>query len=354
MNTYPATPARPVRGPQHHGLSHQRRPLGGRRTLMMLLAAVLLAVAGSATAQEQLDVLRVRHPANLAFAAPFQFIADSGALSAYATEVDIAPWTTPDILRSILVNNQSEVTAVPTYEGANLANRGVDVKMAAVVVWGILWAIGPDGADGWDALRGQTIMVPYRNDMPDLVFTRLAQANGLTPGVDFEVQYFATPQEVVSQLVSGRGQWAVLPEHVATVALANANNNGQSLGRYLNLQAEWATVTGKARIPQAGIVVPTWLADERPDLLGAILTALEDAVALVNAAEPDTVAALAEANGLPAGVVQGVIPRLNLEILPAGAVQEELEAFYSELAKLSPDIIGGQLPSADFYLPDPR
>ncbi len=343
MRTNRAVPARSER---------QRR---GLRAAFALLVSAAALFASFGLAQEKVDQLRFLHPVNLAFSAPFQLIGDSDVLSAYTDKVEVSPWSTPDILRSVLVNRQSEVTAVPTYVGANLANRGVDVKMAAVLVWGLIWVLGPDGAEqDWETLRGETVMVPYPNDMPDLVFRHLAAANGLTPGEDFEVQYFATPQEVVSQLVSGRGQWAVLPEHVATVALMNANNNGQSVGRFLDLQQEWTAVTGKPRIPQAGIVVPSWLADERPDLLGALLTAVEDAVAQVNAADAATVATLAEAGGLPAPVVQSVIPRLNLELIPAAEVRDELEAFYSELASMSPDIIGGKLPDASFYLADPR
>lgn len=333
-------------------------PVARRRSvksLIVLLAVAAALISSLALAQEKLDALRIRHPANLAFAAPFQLIGDSDVLAPYANVVDVGEWSTPDILRSILVTNQSDVTAVPTYVGANLANKGIDVKMAAVMVWGLIWVLGPDdAAHEWESLRGQTVLVPYHNDMPDLVFRHLAEANGLTPGVDFEVQYFATPQEVVQQLVSGRGKWAVMPEHTATLALANANKNGQALGRVLDLQQEWAVVTGKPRIPQAGIVVPTWLAEQRPDVLGAILTALEDAVAEVNAASDEAVATLAAGNDLPEAVVKDVIPRLNLEVVPAAEARAELEAFYGELASMSPDIIGGKLPDASFYLEDPR
>jgi NitT/TauT family transport system substrate-binding protein len=335
------------------GAGHARGLLG--RALHFALVLVVAFAAAAALAQAPLDTLRIWHPNTMAFAAPFKLIGESGVLADYARSVEINEWTTPDILRSVLVNGGSEVTAVPTYVGANLANRGVDVKMAAVIVWGLLWVIGPDGAaPEWESLRGQTVLIPFANDMPDLVFQRLAVANGLTPGKDFTIQYFATPQDVVAQLVGGRGQWAVMPEHLATVALANANRNGQALGRFLNLQDEWAIITGRSRIPQAGIVVPSRLAAERPDVLGGVLTALEQAVAKVNAADAETVATLAAAFDLPAPVLSDVIPRLNLAVVPAAEAREELEAFYSELAVLSPDIIGGGLPDASFYLPDPR
>lgn len=300
--------------------------------------------------------LRVRHPETLAFAAPFTLFDSTGPLEGLVEDIDVATWSTPDVLRSMLVNGQSEVTAVPTYVGANLSNRGVDVRVAAVVVWGLLWLIGPEDAEpSWEALRGQTLMVPFRNDMPDLVLRYLAAANGLTVGEDFEIEYYAQTPEVVGRLVSGEGTWAVLPEHVATVALAQAGQNGQSLGRVLDLQQEWAAAAGTSpRIPQAGIVVPGALADDHPDVVGAVLDELEQSVATVNAADADTVAALSEASGVPAPLVEQVIPRLNLEVVPGGEAREELETFYSELASLSPEIIGGKLPDASFYLDDPR
>ena len=303
-----------------------------------------------------LDKLRIRHPNTLAFAAPFLLVDTDGVLSTYANEVDVAEWSSPETLRPMLVNGESEVTAVPTYVGANLYNRGIDVRMAAVVVWGLLWVLGPEGtAPDWESLRGQTIMVPYPNDMPDLVFRYLATSNGLTPGEDFQVEYYAQTPEVVARLVAGKGNWAVLSEHAATLAISQAQQNDISLGRVLSLQEEWGAATGtEPRIPQAGIVVPGWLADERPALLGAVLDELEQAVATVNAAQPETVAILSEGTGVPEPVVQDVIPRLNLDVVPGADAREELERFYTELSTLSPDIIGGKLPDASFYLEDPR
>lgn len=303
-----------------------------------------------------LDTLRIRHPNTLAFAAPFLLIGSDGVLSQYANDIDIAEWASPETLRPMLVNGESEVTAVPTYVGANLFNRGIDVHMAAVVVWGLLWVLGPDdAAPEWESLRGRTIMVPYPNDMPDLVFRYLATSNGLTPGEDFEIEYYAQPPEVVSRLVAGKGSWAVLSEHAATMALAQAKQNDLSLGRILNLQEEWGAVNDmEPRIPQAGIVVPGWLANERPALLGAVLDELQQSVATIDAAQPETVALLSEGTGVPEPVVQDVIPRLNLDVVPGAEAREELERFYTELSTLSPDIIGGKLPDASFYLEDPR
>lgn len=72
----------------------------------------------------------------------------------------------------------------------------------------------------------------------------------------------------------------------------------------------------------------------------------------MNAAEESTVTKLSESSGVPAPVVAEVIPRLNLEFVRAKDARKELEQFYSTLAEMNPDIIGGSLPDADFYLGD--
>lgn len=309
---------------------------------------------GDAPPTEKIEDLRIYHPETLAFAAPFALIGDDGPLSAVVDQVSDDTWSTPDELRGLLTSGKTDVTAVPTYVGANLANKGVDVKLAAVTVWGLLHLIGPEeAAPEWESLRGETVMMPFPNDMPDLVFRRLAEANGLEPGEDFEIENYATPQEAVMRLVSGNGQWAVLPEHVATVALANAHEQDRGLDRVLNLQESWAQIGGSDRIPQAGLVVPSSLA-ERDDVMSALFDALTDAVTEVNAADPATVEQLAETFDLPEGIVSDVIPRLNLEVVSGAEAKDELEAFFEMLAEGNPEIIGGELPPADFYLPEPK
>lgn len=296
------------------------------------------------------DRLRIRHPETLAFAAPFAVMADRGAPH-LSNELDVDVWNSPDVLRSLLINEEAELTAVPSYVAANLHNRDVEVRLAAVVVWGMLWLLGPDGTPPeWEELRGATVVVPFPNDMPDLVFRRLLESNGLVPGEDVELRYVSQPPEAVGQLVSGDADWAVLPEHVASLALARSAEAGRELDRVMDLQQAWAYAFDTSpRIPQAGVVVPSSLADRRPDLVERLLDELTDAVETVNAREPETVALLAERFDLPPPLVEDVIPRLNLEVISAADARQELEAFFAELATLSPEIIGGELPGDAFY-----
>lgn len=304
------------------------------------------------TPREPIEKVSIIYPETLAFQAPFTFIDDSGALGEVAKSVTKGNWNSPDVLRSLLIKGDTEVAAVPTYVGANLFNKDIDVRMVAVVVWGLVWLLGPEGQEGdWDAIRGQTVMIPFQNDMPDIVFRYLARANGLEPGKDFKIEYYLLPPAVIAPLVQGTGKWAVLPEHITTLALAQANANGQKITRALDLQAEWVKATGSDEmIPQAGVVMPGKLVDERPDVVAAFFKDLQASVSRVNEASPETIATLAEASGLEPDVVEGLIPRLNLKVVSGADSRASLEDFFNELAKESPDLIGGKLPADDFYV----
>ena len=192
-------------------------------------------------------------------------------------------------------------------------------------------------------------------NMPDLVFRYLLGQKGWDAETDLSIAKHTDGQEALSALLTGADEYAVLPEHPASLALAKGKQQGLSLERTVNLQDLWAEVTGgEARFPMAGLVMPQTLTDDHPELVGAVLNELEASVADVNEASDATVQAISDANSVPAPVVKEVIPRLQLEIVPAKDAKDALEDFYTRMSTLSPDIVGGSLPTDDFYMADPR
>ena len=319
------------------------------------------AAAGSAgpsgTGAGPLDVLRVHTPTTLAYAAPMTSFGTYGNLDGVVGEVQKDNWASADALKSLLISEETDLAATPSYAAANLFNKGVTLRLIAMQVWGMLYVIGPEGSseEGLEALRGKSVGVPMPGNMPDLVFRYLLGQKGWNADTDLTITPYTEGQEALSALMAGEVEYAVLPEHAASASLAKAKQQGKALERTVNLQELWAEVTGgKARFPMAGLVMPQSLTDSHPELVGAVLNELEAAVADVNAMSDATVQAISEANNVPVPVVKEVIPRLQLEIVPAAAAQGDLEDFYTRLSTLSPDIIGGSLPAKDFYVADPR
>ena len=342
-----------------------------RRSLLTLAGLGLLAPAAltacssktdsrgsSGSGSQVLDVLRVHTPTTLAYAAPMTSFGTYGNLNGVVGEVQKDNWASADALKSLLISEETDLAATPSYAAANLFNKGVALRLIAMQVWGMLYVIGPEGSseEGLEALRGKSVGVPMPGNMPDLVFRYLLGQKGWDAETDLSITpYTDGPGAALNALLTGAVEYAVLPEHPASLALAKGKQQGLSLERTVNLQDLWAEVTeGEARFPMAGLVMPQTLTDNHPELVGAVLNELEASVADVNEASDATVQAISDANSVPAPVVKEVIPRLQLEIVPAKDAKDTLEDFYTRMSTLSPDIIGGSLPVDDFYMADPR
>ncbi|MDO5082493.1 MAG: ABC transporter substrate-binding protein [Arachnia propionica] len=349
-----------------------------RRSLFSLTGLGLLATTGlgscsppdpspspggdspTPTKAGKLETLRVHVPTTLAFMAPMAVFGTLGHLDDAVGEVTLDNWATVDVLKSLLISKETDLAATPSYASANLYNKGLPVRLVAITVWGMLFLLGPEGTanSGLAGLKGRRVAVPLPGNMPDLVFRYLLKnnqisADGGAEGV--EIAPYEQAQDALQGLLSGQVDYAVLPEHAATVAQNQAKQNGRALDRTADLQALWAEATGtQARFPMAGVVMPAELADGNPGLIGNILTELEAAVAQVNATEATAVAAITRATEVPEPVVTSVIPRLQLEVVPGAGAKDELEDFYTRLMELSPDIVGGKLPDDAFYIADPR
>ncbi len=343
-----------------------------RRSLFTLTGLGLLGSAGLAacsggkpagegsTSASTLETLRVHVPTTLAFMAPMASFGTLGKLDGLVGNTDVQNWASVDVMKSLVVGGETDLVATPSYAAANLFNKGLPIRLVAMTVWGMLYILGPEGssAQGIEGLKGKKVGVPLPNNMPDLVFRYLMTQSGipLEGGAEgIEVVSYDQAPELVKALMSGQVEYAVLPEHVATVAQKQATQSGKNLERTANLQEAWAKVTGgQARFPMAGVVMPQKLVDSNQALVAGVLNELEEAVAKVNALDEKAVAAITAKTEVPEAVVKDVIPRLQLDMVPAQKAKAELEDFYTRLTTLSPDIVGGTMPADDFYLADPR
>lgn len=311
-------------------------------------ASAAESASPAATEAAKLAKLTIQAPLGISISSPVYHILEQHLLEPYADTIEYTPWKSPDELRARITSGQADISAVPSYVGANLYNRGMDVKLLNVLIWGILYVIGPEGEPvDWETLRGQTVYVPLKGDMPDLVFRYLLKKNGLDASKDLKLEYVSAPQELVAMLATGKAKYAVIPEHLATMATKKVKGTFKAM----NLQEEWAKVTGlPARIPQAGILVSGKLVKEHPETVAALQQAFEQSVSYLNKQPQEAAKGIIKyQDGLTPELIANLLPSINLQFVPAQDAKEELEFFYTELSVLSPEIIGGKLPDEDFY-----
>ncbi len=258
------------------------------------------------------------------------------------SDVSFATWPDAMAMRADLDTGAVDLCIIPTNVAAALYNAGTPIRLLCVNVWGILHVMSHARmTGGWSALRRKRIAVPLKGNMPDTIFSTLAACAGLDLSADVQVVYCDSYLAAQDAVLTGACDAAVLPEPVASSAAA--------LGgfRALDLQQEWATLTGRApRFPQAGTVIPQ---DFSSADASSILAVMDDALGWM-VANPDAAGALgAPLLGLAAQIIADSLRATTWMSMDAAAAREDLEYFYGVLTATSPALVDGGLPDAGFY-----
>lgn len=319
------------------------------------LAAVFFAFSTLAAAKLPKLVLSGPYAA---VSNPLIHMAESGALKDVAETVEFRPWKDPDQLRVLALDAKAEAdfVAMPTNVAANLYNRGVKLQLVNVSTWGVLWMVSREGnlktlAD----FKGKEILMPFRADMPDIVFQALAEKQGLDVKRDFKLRYVGSPLDAMQLLITRRGDHALLAEPAVSVALRKTQSFPVSviapeLYRSANLQEEWGRVMQReARIPQAGMVAMGRALGD-PALIEKFQQAYAASLAWCEK-NPDACGQLVAKRVemlTPEGVADSVRVD-NSAFVTAREAKPELEFFFSVLHARQPALVGGKLPDAGFY-----
>lgn len=329
-----------------------------------LVAATILATMGGAMAATAPATQLPKLP-KLVLAGPYAAVSnplihmvESGALKDLADQVEFVPWKDPDHLRVLAMDGQADFVAMPTNVAANLYNRGVRLQLLNVSTWGVLWMVSRDPSLKTLAdFKGKEIAMPFRADMPDIVFQVLAEKQGLNVKRDFKLRYVGTPMEAMQLLITRRVDHALLAEPAISMALRKTQSFPVSmiapeLYRSVDLQREWGRVMqGEARIPQAGITV-MGKAGADAGLIARFQTAYAASLAWCEA-HPELCAAMVakRAESLTPEAVADSIRVDNARFVSALDAQAELVLFFNQLLAKQPALLGGKLPDAGFYNP---
>lgn len=266
--------------------------------------------------------------------------------------IELKPWNKYDQLLAMITAKQVNVSSTPLTNAFMLYNKGVDVQLINVAVWGMLYVLSPEQTVQSIAdLKGKQVAVAGQGGIHDLVLRHLLIENGLNPDKDLQILYMDLP-EASSKLATGELKYAVLNEPNSSMATLNARKGGVELSRVLDLQKEWQKVTGqeKARIPQAGFVVVN-ASEADKAAINKFQESFCAAAQWINE-HPQEAGPMVEKqfDWMKAPAVQQSLQFARLDPVAAGDCQGEIEAFFTELSKTAPpEAMGGKLPDAKFY-----
>lgn len=287
---------------------------------------------------------------------PMAYIVEKGLLNNVAENVKLVIWNNPDQVRSLIAGKQAHFSAVPSYVAATFYNKGVPVRLLNISAWGILYMVSSDPKVKTLAdLKGETISMPYRNDMPDIVLKTILSKQGMNPDKDFKFNYHTSLPSVLQEVMSGKTKHGLLAEPLVSMALMKSKKlakagKASKLYRAVSLQKEWGkTFNRDSKIPQAGILATAKVLD-RPDVINAFQKAYKEAIEWCNN-NPEEAGKIVSKYipGLKPKPIATALKNANITFVSAVDSRAELEYFYNILKETNPAKIGGKLPDDDFY-----
>lgn len=328
------------------------------KKILALVLVMILAVGLSGCAKKTADKTTAKIP-ELKIAAsqgagsyPLAALAENNALAGVADKTTLESWVTSEQLSAMVTSNQDQFILAPITNAIMLYNKGADVKLANVAVWGMLYILSADDSvKSLADLKGKQIAVTGGSTgYHGTVFRHILIKNNIDPDKDLTILNMDMT-EASSKLATGEIKLALSNEPNSSVAISNAAKGNVTVKRAIDLQAEWAKATGnKSRIPQAGLIV---VGDNAKNtvLVNEVLKQF-DASAKWISENPAAAGPLVEKYfpKMKAGAVQASLPFANLEPVSSPQCKDEVNAFLTEYLKTAPPAsVGGKIPDDNFY-----
>jgi NitT/TauT family transport system substrate-binding protein len=321
-----------------------------RLTMLWFAVAVLCTASLSCGKKTSGKVVLTAPFGPLAY--PFVYMA-----GAENSPYELTIWRNPDQLRAMIAGGQADYYALPTNVAAIFHNKGADLALLDVSVWSVLWMVSTDSTKTTLAdFRGEDLIMPFRGDMPHIVFETVARERGLDPERDFRLRYVATPQDAVQQLLLGRSGHAVLCEPDLSILMHRAGIDGAApepgkrFFRVVDLQKEWDTVFGEGEaIPIGGVAASAQTLGDR-EAVRAFQDDYTRAVEWCTGHPQETASMVARFfEGVPAEPIAEAIRHVNQHVETAVEARVRIESFFGVLYRSDPATIGGKLPGDPFY-----
>lgn len=254
----------------------------------------------------------------------------------------------PDILMSKITTGTADFAALPTNIAANIYNKGMDYKLAAITSWGVLYVLSSDTAtNSIQDLKGKTVYVADKGATTDVMLRYLLSKNNINPDKDLKLDYSMEHVSLSQAMIADRASIGILPEPFVTM-VKKQNTKFKTL---VNVQDEWKKIQGATTpFAQTCLIVKGSFAKNNPQAVSTFLDQYKTSINWVNDNPAQAGTLVEKFNiGMKADVAQAAIPNLNLRYEDAQSAKTAINALLKVIYDFSPKDIGGKLPDEGFF-----
>lgn len=151
-----------------------------------------------------------------------------------------------DPLVAAFTSKSHDVIVAPVNLGAKMYSVYQEYVLYKTFVWGNLYLASKKTINSFQDLDGKTVVSFGKNSTPDIVMQALLKYHS---DINVNVEYVSDVSEANTLLASGKAEIIVTAEPSISKLKSKLNLS------VLDLQEEWAKMTGNESYPQAGIFV---------------------------------------------------------------------------------------------------
>lgn len=250
---------------------------------------------------------------------------------------------------ALLVNGEVDMAAIATNVASNLYHKtDGDVQIAAINTLGVLYILGPaeEEINSLQDLCGKTLYATGQGANPQYVLDYLLKENDVDPETELDIQWQAA-DEVTATMLSGKGEWCMLPVPAATALMAKSEGK---ITQKLSLSEEWDALKNGSQLAMGCIVVRSEFAAENPEAVKTFLAEYAASIEYVRE-NPEEMAQTVTDYGITpsAAIAQKAIPQCNLVCITGEDMRDTIQGYFEALCQNDAASIGGSIPDDGFY-----
>lgn len=249
-----------------------------------------------------------------------------------------------DELVAMISKGQIDLAILPLNLAANIYNKTGEIQVLASNNLGVLYIISSEDINNFNDLEGKKILSTGKGTTPDIIFTYLAKANGLSQE-DYDLEFYSEASEVASKLISGQETTALLPEPMAS----NVLEKSEQFQRVLDFNKEWRSFNLESDIVTSVLIGNKDFLSNNKDLIKPILKAYESSINSTSE-NPEKIAKFSSMYGIiEEDVALKAMDNLNMFYTDGNDMILLISSYLEIINQENPDFIGGRVPDSGFY-----
>lgn len=252
-----------------------------------------------------------------------------------------------------VTNKECDFAVLPLNSSATLYNRGLDIKLLSVNVFGVLHLVGKDeSVKTFEDLKNKTVYNIGKGATPDITLQYILRENG----VEFTenendkngkvlLKYVQSATELIPLLKQGVADFGVLGEPAVT----NAVKMVSGLTSLFDLTVEFDNVS-ECKYTQAGIVVSgEFLKKNKKSVQNFYNDLNSNDEYLKNNYESLKEKLQSKGSTLNVDFNLELIEKLNLKNELAYGIKTDVLGYLNLIYRFNSDLVGGKIPNEEFF-----